>query len=151
MSGPGDSRHPTEPLPAPRSRSGSTEPLPSGGRPPSGARDRRLWIVAGILALVLAGFVGFLIGRGQAPGPKANRGPEPVGGPRRACAAALELADRGIAVQQRALANRAALAEAVAVGDTDLIARLDEEFDLVSRRLDKIEAHMRKFAKRCRG
>ena len=89
MSPADDPRGPTEPLPA----RGGTQPMPPGQRPRSQARDRRLWIVAGVLALVLVAFAGFLVGRSQAPGKQATQAkPAAVGGPRRACARALEFA-----------------------------------------------------------
>jgi hypothetical protein len=139
----------TEPLPA--STPESTEPMAAGRRPGPPDRQRQLWLVAGVLALVLAFFVGFLVGREQAPEPAQREGPEAVTGRRAACGRALNLADRGLRVLQRALANRVALAQATARGDADLSARFQEELELLSNRFDRIEPRLEKATGRCRG
>lgn len=139
----------TEPLPARTPE--STEPLAAGHRPRPPDRQRQLWLVAGVLALALAFFAGFLVGREQAPEPPQRAGPEAVAGRRAACGRALNLADRGLRVLQRALANRVALSQATARGDTDLIARFQQELELLSGRFDKIEPQLEKSTERCRG
>jgi hypothetical protein len=139
----------TEPLPATKPE--STEPISAGHRPGLPDRQRQLWLVAGVLALVLAFFVGFLVGREQAPAPEQQQAVDMVTGRRVACARALNLADRGLRVLQRALANRVALAQATARGDTDLIGRFQEELDLLSTRFDKVEPRLERATERCRG
>jgi hypothetical protein len=139
----------TQPLPTGTS---STEPLAAGGGPTE--RDRRLWLVAGILALVLVFFVGFLVGRAQAPDPGGGgtQQRQSDGGritDRQACGRAVKLLEKAVALNLRALANRAALAEATAEGDTEVIAGLQEEIRLISRRFERTEKRAERFADRC--
>jgi hypothetical protein len=143
-------REPTEPIPA-GERRGSTEPLePAPGA--DDARQRRLWLIAGILALILLFFVGFLVGREQGPG-SAERAQdvEPPRGPRLACGRALDLADRTNRLLQRAVANRGALGRATVRGDTDTAAQLQAEFESVSMQYDRVEARLERLTERCRG
>jgi hypothetical protein len=138
-------RDPTEPLPEPRPRTRTRPPTPDG--------DRRLWIVAGVLALILAFVAGYLVGRGggqpaQAPvagTTDAETGPVK----RRACLKAVRTARRAQAVQSRALANRAALVQAR--GDEELVARLNAELETLGQRFDRIEARFERLAERCGG
>jgi hypothetical protein len=144
-------REPTEPIPA-GERRGSTEPLgPAPG--PDHTRQRRLWLVAGVLALILVFFVGFLVGREQGSGSAKQqaRDVEPVKGPRVACARALDLADRANRLLQRTVANRGALARATVSGDTDTAAQLQAEFESVSRQYERAEARLERLTERCRG
>jgi hypothetical protein len=144
-------REPTEPIPA-GERRGSTEPLePAPGA--DEARQRRLWLIAGILALILLFFVGFLVGREQGSGSGERRAQdvEPLRGPRLACARALDLADRTNRLLQRAVANRGALGRATVRGDTDTAAQLQAEFESVSTQYDRVEARLERLTERCRG
>jgi hypothetical protein len=130
----------------------STEPLAAGGGPTD--RDRRLWLVAAILALVLVFFVGFLVGRAQAPDPDEGKTQQagPDGGritDRQACGKAVDLLEKAVALNLRALANRAALAEATAEGDTEVVAGLQEEIRLISQRFERTEDRAKRFADRC--
>ena len=140
-------RDPTEPLPQPRPRSRT--------RPPSADGDRRLWIVAGILALILAFAAGYLVGRGgeqPAQAPVAGSADGETGSvKRRACLKVGRAARRAQAVQAEALANRAALAEATARGDEEGVARLNAELRSLGERFEKIEARFERLAERCGG
>lgn len=136
-------REPTQPLPQPGAR--RARPAPEG--------DRRLWIVAGILALVLAFVAGYLVGRGgaePAPAEQANAVEDGATTVRkRACVKAVAAGRRAQKVQARALANRAALAEATARGDEEVIARLNAELSTLGDRFEKVEARFEKLAERC--
>ena len=129
----------------------STEPLAAGGAPTG--TDRRLWVIAGVLGLVLLFFIGFLVGRGlgsdEGTGVKSSATPVKITS-RQACGVALTLAEKALALQQRALANRAAAAQATADGDAELIGRLNAELEGLSQRLDKVERRLERTADRCR-
>jgi hypothetical protein len=144
-------REPTEPI-LPRKRRGSTEPLEAAPGPED-ARRRRLWLAAGILALALAFFVGFLVGREQEAEPTVPRSSqaETVKGPRAACARALEVADRGNRLLRRAVATQGAISEATVRGDTETAASLRDELESLSGRYDRAEARLERLTDRCRG
>jgi hypothetical protein len=144
-------KEPTEPIPA-GERRGSTEPLESAPGPDD-ARQRRLWLIAGILALVLMFFVGFLVGReqGSAPAGPQTQDLERLRGPRLACARALRVADRANRLLQRAVANRGAFTQATVGGDEETVSQLQKEFESVSNQYDRVEARLERLTDRCRG
>jgi hypothetical protein len=144
-------REPTEPI-RPSERRRSTEPLEAAPGPVD-ARQRRLWLAAGILALALAFFVGFLVGREQGAEPAERRASEveAVKGPRVACARALKVADRGNRLLQQAVATQGAISEATVRGDTETAAGLRDELESLSQRYDRAEARLERLTDRCRG
>jgi hypothetical protein len=146
-------RSSTEPLP--ETARGSTQPLPVRGSPEG---DRRLWFVAAVLALVLAFVAGYLVGRGGSEGRETKAAGQETtesekdqagGGRRKACAKAVTVAQKALALQGRALANRAALAEATAAGDEELAALLNAELQTIGEDFDRVEARLDKLTARC--
>jgi hypothetical protein len=139
----------TEPLPE---ESRSTSGLPAGHRPAPDARDRRLWLIAGVLALILAFGAGFLVGRGQgepgqAPGQKQADGQGPI--KKQVCAKAVRAAQKAVAIQERAVASLGALVRATAEGDDSLMVALNSELQRLSERFEKVDKRAKGLAERC--
>jgi hypothetical protein len=144
-------RRSTEPLTASESR--STVGLPAGHRPAPDARDRRLWLIAGVLALILAFGAGFLVGRGQGeepgetPGQKQADGQGPI--KKQVCAKAVKAGQKTVTIQERAVASLGALVRATAEGDDSLMVALNAELQRLSGRFEKVNERAEGLAERC--
>jgi hypothetical protein len=140
---PSGERRSTQPLPA--------EPLRSRTAPE--ARDRRLWLVAGGLALILAFVAGYLVGRGANEEPMTGPAKEQVNGQgpikKQVCVQAVRANQKAVAIQERAVASFGALVKATAEGDDSLMAALNAELEGLSERFERVRKRANRLSERC--
>jgi hypothetical protein len=155
MGHPEDPGQPTEPMP-PSGERRSTQPLPAEtprSRTAPEAGDRRLWLVAGGLALILAFVAGYLVGRGAGEEPVTGPAKEQANGQgpikKQVCVQAVRANQKAVAIQERAVASLGALVKATAEGDDSLMAALNAELEGLSERFDRVSTRANRLSERC--
>lgn len=155
MAHPQDPGQSTEPMP-PSAERRSTQPLPAETlRSRSGpeAPDRRLWLVAGGLALILAFVAGYLVGRGAGGEPVTGPAKEQANGQgpikKQVCVQAVRANQKAVAIQERAVASLGALVKATAEGDDSLMAALNAELEGLSDRFERVRKRANRLSERC--
>jgi hypothetical protein len=134
----------------------STQPLPAEtlrSRTAPEARDRRLWLVAGGLALILAFVAGYLVGRGANEEPVTGTAKEQANGQgqikKQVCVQAVRANQKAVAIQERAVASFGALVKATAEGDDSLMAALNAELEGLSERFERVRKRANRLSERC--
>jgi hypothetical protein len=156
----GDAPPPTQPLgpTAPiRPPQTGTEPIPERVRQPivvprketTVAGLPRALVIAGVVGLLLAMLVGFLIGRSLG-GEESTAAPE-KGGRRAACERALTLALQVSALQDQAIANRTNALQALVLGDQGEVQELAGALTAITDAIDEAKAQLTPAAERCRS
>jgi hypothetical protein len=140
---PSGERRSTQPLPAETLRSRSAPEAP----------DRRLWLVAGGLALILAFVAGYLVGRGAGGEPVTGPAKEQANGQgpikKRVCVQAVRANQKAVAIQERAVASLGALVKATAEGDDSLMAALNAKLEGLSDRFERVRKRANRLSERC--
>lgn len=147
-----------------------TPPPPSGGYASIGSRRggpvlQRGRVIVAIVALVVAFVLGFFVGKSQAPEPTrgggrvekaAGGGKQQQGGKarprqRKACRRALDLSAQLIEGQQQALANQAALVQAIVAEEADQVQTLTATGEQLEAQIAQARADFDRALHRCRG